>query len=156
MLSHIAITSEKLLGVIEVAKTTKFPNSLAFMVMNALKKKYMPQDMITKVKLRQELMRIMKSGKEDPSTLFEQLAKVKAQCASAKLDAEEMIVVVIEKAPKVYQQVLIIEQWLKGAALTVYNLELATTQHYHCVYGGRASNDKTEKEVTLVNIKGNC
>jgi hypothetical protein len=36
------------------------------------------------------------------------------------------------------------------------------TQHYRCVYGGRASNnnskhdDGTEKEITLVNIKGNC
>jgi hypothetical protein len=80
----IAITSEKLLGVIKAAKTTKFPNGLAFMVMNALKKKYMPQDMVTKVELRQESMRIKMSGKEDPSTLFEQLAKVKAWCASAK------------------------------------------------------------------------
>jgi hypothetical protein len=67
----IATTSEKLLGVIEAAKTTKFPNGLAFMVMNALKKKYMPQYMITKVELRQELMRIKMSVKEDPATLFE-------------------------------------------------------------------------------------
>jgi Zinc knuckle len=57
---------------------------------------------------------------------------------------------------------LTIEQHLKGAALTVDDLESAMTQHYHCVYGGRASNNNskndngTEKEVTLVNIKGNC
>jgi hypothetical protein len=96
----IAITSEKLLGVIKAAKTMKFSNGLAFMVMNALKKKYKPQDTITKVELRQELMRIKMNGKEDPSILFEQLAKVKARCASAKLDEKEMIVVVIEKAPQ--------------------------------------------------------
>jgi Reverse transcriptase (RNA-dependent DNA polymerase)/Zinc knuckle len=157
----IAITSEKLLGVIEAAKTTTFPNGLAFMVMNALKKKYMPQDTITKVELRQELMRIKMSVKEDPATLFEQLAKVKARCASAKLDSEEMIAVIIEKAPQEYQQVLTIEQRIKGAALTVDDLESAMTQHFRCVYGSRANNiskndDGTEKEVTLVNIKGNC
>jgi hypothetical protein len=42
----IAITSEKLLGVIKVAKNAMFPNGLALMVMNTLKKKYMPQDKI--------------------------------------------------------------------------------------------------------------
>jgi Zinc knuckle len=73
-----------------------------------------------------------------------------------------MIAVIIEKAPQKYQQVITIEQWLKGAALTVDDLELAMTQHYRCVYGGRAINsnskndDGTEKEVTLVSIKGNC
>jgi Zinc knuckle len=73
-----------------------------------------------------------------------------------------MIGVIIKKAPQEYQQVLTIEQQLKGAALTVDNLESAMTQHYHCVYGGRSSNnsnkndDGTEKEATLVNIKGNC
>jgi hypothetical protein len=142
----IVITSEKLLGVIEAAKTTKFPNGLDFMVMNALKTKYMPQHTITKVELCQELMRIKMSGKEDPSTLFEQSAKVKAWCASAKLDAEEMIAVFIEKAPQQYQQVLKIEQRLKGAALTVDDLESAMTQHYHCVYGGRASNSNSNSK----------
>jgi hypothetical protein len=58
--------------------------------MNALNKKYMPQDTITKEELRQELMHIKMSGKEDPSPLFEQLAKVNDWCASAKLDAEEI------------------------------------------------------------------
>jgi gag-polypeptide of LTR copia-type len=139
----MAITSEKLLGVIKAARTMKFPNSLAFMVMNALKKKYMPQDTITKVELRQELMRIKMSGEEDPSTLFEKLAKVKARGAAAKLDAEEMIAVVIEKAPQEYQTILTIKQRLKGAALTVDDLESAMTQHYRSVYGGRASNNNS-------------
>jgi hypothetical protein len=47
-------------GVIEAAKTT------TFMVMNALKKKYMTQDTITKVELSQELMCINMSGKRRP------------------------------------------------------------------------------------------
>jgi Zinc knuckle len=57
---------------------------------------------------------------------------------------------------------LTIEQRLKGAALTADDLESAMTQHYRCVYGGKESNsyskhdDGTEKEVMLVNIKGNC
>jgi hypothetical protein len=109
----IAISSAKLLGVIVAAKTTKFPNGLAFMVMNSLKKKYMPQDMITKMELRQELMCSKMSGKEDQSTLFEQLTKVKASCASAKLDSEETIPVISKKAPQEYQKVMTIEQWLK-------------------------------------------
>jgi hypothetical protein len=49
-------------GVIEAAKTT------TFMVMNALKKKYMTQDTITKVELSQELMCIKMSGKRRPIT----------------------------------------------------------------------------------------
>jgi hypothetical protein len=50
----IAITSEKLLGVIEAAKTTKFPNGLAFMVMNTLERKDTPQHTIKKVELRKD------------------------------------------------------------------------------------------------------
>jgi hypothetical protein len=51
--------------------------TVCFMVMNAVKKNYMPQDMITKVEFCQELLRIKMNGKADPSTLFEQLAKIK-------------------------------------------------------------------------------
>jgi hypothetical protein len=52
-------------------------------------------------------------------------------------------------------------QRLKGAALNVDDLESAMTQHYRCVYGGRANNnsksdDGTKKEITLISIQGNC
>jgi hypothetical protein len=87
-------------------------------------------------------MHIKMSRKEDPSTLLEQLTKVKAHCASVKFDAIEMIAVNIVKDLHEYQQVLLIEQWLKGAAMRAHN---------KC-----RNDDGAEKGVALVNIKENC
>jgi len=47
---------------------------------------------------------------EDPSTLFEQITKIKNQCIETTLDTEEVIAVILDAAPNAYQQVLTAEQ----------------------------------------------
>ena len=50
-----AFTSESLIGMIYQARTTKWPCGLAHMVVDALFKKYVPQDLVSKIELRRAL-----------------------------------------------------------------------------------------------------
>ena len=48
--------SESLIGVVYQERTTKWPSGLAHMVVDALFKKYILQDLVSKIDLRRTLM----------------------------------------------------------------------------------------------------
>ena len=51
----IAFTSELLIGMVYQERTTNWPSGLEHMVMDALFKKIVPQDLVSKVELRRAL-----------------------------------------------------------------------------------------------------
>jgi hypothetical protein len=60
------------MGLVYKAQTEEWPGGLAHLVIAALEAKYMPDDVITKVELRQMMSKVKMKKDEEPSVLFEQ------------------------------------------------------------------------------------
>jgi hypothetical protein len=73
----LAFSTEAMMGLVYKAMTTSFPSGLAYMVVEALFKKFRPQDTITRVELRQMLNSIKMKKGSDPASLFEQISSDK-------------------------------------------------------------------------------
>jgi len=73
----MAFTSERLLGLLTKAKTKEWPNGLACLVIKGMLIRYQPKDRMSRVELRRQLNQVTMKKDEDPSTLFEQIAKKK-------------------------------------------------------------------------------
>ena len=108
----MAFTSETLMGLIYKATTTEYRGGLAHMVVEALFKKYEPDDKITRVEMRELLTKVSMKANQDPSTLFEQISAIQNRynTSTRKIDEEDLIAVILKAAPKDYQAVLTIEQ----------------------------------------------
>jgi hypothetical protein len=72
----MAFTSEITMGLVYKAQTEEWPGGLAHLVVAALKAKYMPNDVITKVELRHILSKVKMKKDDKPSILFEQLSAI--------------------------------------------------------------------------------
>jgi hypothetical protein len=128
----MAFTTESQMGMIYKAVTTEYPGGLAHLVVQALFKKYEPDDKITRVEMREQLTKVSMKAHQDPTTLFEQISAIQNRYnnASRKIDEEDLIAVILKAAPKDYQAVLTVEQRVKGDNLVLADLESAMHQHW--------------------------
>jgi hypothetical protein len=62
----MAFTSEMTMGLVYKAQMEEWPGGLAHLVVAALQAKYMTDDMITKVELRQMLSKVKMKKDEEP------------------------------------------------------------------------------------------
>jgi hypothetical protein len=97
---------------------------LAYLVVKALKKKYMPEDTISKVELRRMMNNIKMQKNADPVELFNQISavKVRYERLGNAIDENEFIAIVISVAPQTYQGVLPSEQMRQGNSLRLSHL----------------------------------
>ena len=72
----MAFGTQQLLGLIYKAQTTAWPGGLAHLVVQGLKKKYQPVDMVSMVEMRQAMNGVSMKKDDDPSTLFEQISGI--------------------------------------------------------------------------------
>jgi hypothetical protein len=72
----MAFTNKMNLRMIHKAITVEWPARQASTITRLLKAKHVPQDRMTKVKLRQELNKIKMKKNEDLAALFEQIGSV--------------------------------------------------------------------------------
>lgn len=128
----MSFTTESLMGMIYKAVTTEYPGGLAHLVVQALFKKYEPDDKITRVEMRELLAKVSMKANQDPTSLFEQISAIQNRYnnASRKIDEEDLIAVILKAAPKDYQAVLTVEQRVKGDKLVLADLESAMHQHW--------------------------
>jgi hypothetical protein len=153
----MAFTTDGLMNLVYKAMTEDWPSGKAHLVVEALFKKYKPQDTVTRVEVRQMLNRVSMKRNDDPAVLFESLSKIenKYNTATRKLDEEDLIAVVLDKAPREYQAVLTSEQRFKGDKLTLADLNSAMNQHWRQIKGSGTSEDDGT-EVTLSAFGGYC
>jgi len=141
------------------AKTNEWPNGLAHLVVAALFKKYQPQDTITRVELRQRLNQVRMKKGQDPVTLFDQISSIKNMynTSTKQIDQEDLIAVVLDAAPIEYQALLTAEQRMKGATVTLSDLQVVMNQYWRQTKSAREK-DKTndESELTLAVFEGIC
>jgi hypothetical protein len=64
------------MGLIYMARTTDWPNGLAWMVMKELNKKYFPKDLVSKNELRRAVNAVSMKKEDDPAILFEQISAI--------------------------------------------------------------------------------
>jgi hypothetical protein len=140
----MAFNSEATMGLVFKAKTQDWPSGLAHLVVSALFKKYQPQDTITRVELRQRLsaVRMKKKKSEDPATLFEQISSIeyKYNTSTKHIDEEDLIAVILDAAPMEYQSILTTEQRMKGASVTLSDLEVVMSQYWRQTKSTRDKN----------------
>jgi hypothetical protein len=129
----MAFKSEATMGlVLFKAKTQDWPSGLAHLVMSGLNKKYNPHNTISRVELRQCLSAIRMKKNEDPATLFEQISSIKYKfnMSARHIEEEDLIALVLDAAPQEYQSLLTAEQRIKGAGITLSNLEVVMGQYW--------------------------
>jgi hypothetical protein len=133
----MAFTSEMIMGLVYKAQTEEWPGGLAYLVVAALKEKYMPDDVITKVELRKMLGKVKMKKDDEPSILFEQLSAIENQFnkPGEQIPDDVLITAVLTAAPKEYVSILTAEQQSKGTALRLTDLESAMTQHWRQTTG---------------------
>jgi hypothetical protein len=102
----MAFTTEAAMAFIYEGMTdTDWPSGLAYLVVKALKKKYMPEDTISKVELRTMMNNIKMKKNAYPVELFNQIlaVKVRYEMPGNAIDENEFTAIVISVAPQTYQ-----------------------------------------------------
>jgi hypothetical protein len=126
----MAFTTEALMGMIYKARTTDWPNGLAWMVMKQIHTKYFPKDLVPKIEIRRALNGVSMKKEDDPALLFEQISAIenKFNTVNYQIPKEDRIATVLEKDPREYGTVLTVEQRSKGNNLTLEDLCDAMSQ----------------------------
>ena len=116
---------DALLNILEQSETRDWPSGLAYIVIDELFKKYKPVDIISRVEMRTRLSQVKMKADEDPRMLFNQLAFIQSAYndATRKIDPDDLIAVVLEKAPEKYKSILTAEQRSKGTTLYTVRLK---------------------------------
>ena len=101
-----------------------WPGGLAYEVVEKLLEIYKPKDNITEVEVYERLLDVKMKNKEDPKTLFEQVAAIQNwyNDGSNKLPKGQLIAAVLKAAPKDYASVLTSEQEKRGTGLELSHL----------------------------------
>ena len=113
-----------------------WPGGLACEVVEKLKEAYQPKDGVTEVELYERLMSVKIEAREDPRTLFEQVASIQNwyNDGSCKVPKSQLMAVVLKAAPKEYASVVTDVQRVKGNTLEVSHLRVAMNMYYRSVY----------------------
>ena len=144
-------------------KDLSWPGGLTHKVVVKLKEKYQPNDKVSRVELHWRLNRVKMGKTDDPIELFEQIASIKNAFQTNKqtVDEEDLLATVLEKAPEEYASILATEKRMKGANLTLENLEAAMDTEYRIRYGVKGTEREKKKrgELSLSAFNGiyyNC
>jgi hypothetical protein len=153
----MAFTSEGTISLVYKASTADWPDGLAHLVVVAMLNRYMPQDTVTRVELRQMLNKVSMKQNDDPRVIFEQISTIENRYTTGtqRIEKEDLIAVVLDAANKDYQAVLTCEQRVKGVSVTLLDLETAMNQHYRQIKGTKPSHDN-DKEINLGAFAGMC
>jgi hypothetical protein len=104
----MAFTTDAAMSVVFKAKTTEWPGGLAWMVMDLMRKKYRPQDLVTRAELRNKLNNLSMADGDDPKVLFEEISTIENRynIGTNRVDEADLIALVMQKAPKMYKLVI--------------------------------------------------
>ena len=151
----IAFTKEGTMRLVSKAKTKEWPKGAAYLIVRMLMKKYRPNDIMSKVEMRQQLNKVVMKKGSDPANLFEHLAAIEDKYGKS-IDEADLIAIVLDAATDEYQSVLTSEERAKGSDLTLLDLEVVMNQHYRKMNKRRQTRQGLESEVLLSGFQGAC
>jgi hypothetical protein len=78
------------------------------MVMDLMRKKYRPQDLVTRAELRNKLNNLSMVDGDVPKVLFEEISTIENRynIGTNRVDEADLIALVMQKAPKMYKSVI--------------------------------------------------
>jgi hypothetical protein len=85
----MAFASEDTISLVYKAATADWPDGLAHLIVVAMLQKYMPQDTVTRVKLRQMLNKVSMKPNDDPMVIFEQISTIEIRYTTATQTIEK-------------------------------------------------------------------
>jgi hypothetical protein len=154
----MAFQTDGLINLMLKAESADWPSGRAHLVVDALFMKYRPVDTISRVEMRTRLNNVSMKNNQDPKVMFDQLASIENayNTASRQIDQDDLIAVVLEKAPKEYKSILTAEQRVKGAKITLLDVESAINDLFRTLQPLTVPNTD-EKEIALVAaFQGKC
>jgi hypothetical protein len=157
----LAFSNEICLGIIYKAMTADWPQGLAHMVVSGLMAKYQPQDIMTGVELKQQLAAITMKVGSDPATLFEQICTIENRynTPTRKIDQDELIATLLDRAAPEYRSLLTAVQMMKGASVKLSDFEDAMNKYWRQESANGKSeedNDDDDNEIALAGFEGIC
>jgi hypothetical protein len=83
-------------------KRNDWPVGLAHLIVAAMLQRYMSQDTVTRVELRQMLNKVSMTPNNDPRVIFEQISTIKKRykMVTQRIEIEDLIAVVLDAAAK--------------------------------------------------------
>ena len=154
----MSFVTDSELAMVWEARTTAWPEGKASIVVDALFKKYSPQDTASLVELQEELSLVSMKDKDDPALLFGKLAGIRNKYNNAvqQVSKEQLMATAIRAAPKEYKSVITCEQRLLGTAVTLGDLESAMHQHWRSIKSTLKKKNNDDEELTLAAFDGKC
>ena len=155
-----AMSTSRGMRTIHKGKSTDWPEGLAHKVMEYLHNKMMPEDTMSKVEFKNACTQIKMRKKDDPSKLFELISEVQEEYG-VDMDQDDETALVLEKAPEMYQSVLVSCIEAKGTALTTDDLEGVMMKRYRLALKakkkfGNDDDSDSDNELTLSAFTGKC
>jgi hypothetical protein len=153
----MALGTESLLNKVSAVCDEQWPGGLAWKLVDKLKEQYQPKDRVAGVEMKRKLNAVSMKKKDKPSKLFDQIKSIENQYSEMikKLDEEDKIAIVFEKAPAEYSGILAATEKEKGQALKMEDLEIAMGIQYRIRYGD-TEDDKDNNEISLSAFEGSC
>jgi hypothetical protein len=153
----MAFTSKGTMSLIYKAEAQAWPNGLASLVTDALKAKYMPQESVTQVELRQMLNKVSMKPNSNLAVIFEQISTIKNRyyAGTQTIDSEDLIADVLDAATKEYSSILQCEQRIRGTGLTAKHLKETMKEYWRQIKGSKPEKD-CDKNMQLSGFGGLC
>lgn len=96
----LSFSKDTLLMYVTKSMTAEWSSGLAYKIMDALKKKYQPDDQLSRVEVRVAMNKVQMKAKEDPTVLIDQLKMIEAayiESSVIKMDEADMIAILMER-----------------------------------------------------------
>jgi hypothetical protein len=144
-----------MMGVVHKSKSVDWPNGLAWKVTEQLEAQFAPRDLASKTELRVSLNQVKMGKKEDPRKLFEKLAGIETRfnTATYQIPKDELMAVVMQKAPDIYDGAINMEMRSKGDALTMEDLQTTMCNQYR-ITASKTGAGTDDQEIGLVAPEG--
>jgi Zinc knuckle len=128
----IAFVTKKAMNIIHAACTENWPDRETHLVVHKLMKKYRLLVTVSKIELRQQLLKIKMKKGMNPTVVFETLTAIQNQYfgPGKKMPQSKLIAIILDVATEVYRPILSLESKMKGKMLTDDNLENAMMEKY--------------------------
>gem|GEM_PF-6951265 len=157
----MAFQTQKLMNMLNKAKTPEWENGKAHEVTKLLLKRYKQDDAINKAEMTKELINVKLAESDDPSELFEEMYRIKNMYETKTNVVADSVLIpfVLSAAPAKYHAIITSEMRDKEENLTLDDLEDAMNDQWRLTpegkKGGHEEDDK-EGEVALSAFSGTC
>jgi hypothetical protein len=155
----MAFTSDQCMAVYYATQSDDWPNGVAWKIAKRIRDEYQPNDRIALVEYRTMLSEVKMKDNDEPKVMFDQIANIcnMFQDASFTINEDELIAVVMQKAPRKYMNMIAMTQDRKGVNLELADLK-KTMEEFHRMDVGNLKFDKEsetkKREIALAGVDG--